>query len=151
MQSLLREAQVFLEQISLVKKSIVSNLKRLEMFWGIPNFFFVYLIFKESQQLRLQCRISRLEPWVGKIPWRRAWQPTPMFLPGESPWTEEPCGLRSMGSQRDMTEPLSAHPKPHRIEHRFKSGFTNKGMQASLSFAATDLSSALISLHSKAL
>jgi len=26
---------------------------------------------------------------VGKIPWRRAWQPTPVFLPGESPWTEE--------------------------------------------------------------
>ena len=22
-------------------------------------------------------------PWVGKIPWRRAWQPTPIFLPGE--------------------------------------------------------------------
>jgi len=30
--------------------------------------------------------------WVGKIPWRRAWQPTPIFLPGESPWTEEPGG-----------------------------------------------------------
>ena len=24
------------------------------------------------------------DPWVGKIPWRRAWQPTPIFLPGES-------------------------------------------------------------------
>jgi len=24
------------------------------------------------------------ETWVGKIPWRRAWQPTPVFLPGES-------------------------------------------------------------------
>jgi len=23
-------------------------------------------------------------PWVSKIPWRRAWQPTPVFLPGES-------------------------------------------------------------------
>ena len=23
-------------------------------------------------------------PWVWKIPWRRAWQPTPVFLPGES-------------------------------------------------------------------
>ena len=34
------------------------------------------------------------------IPWRRAWQPTPIFLPGESPWTEEPDGLQSMGSQR---------------------------------------------------
>ena len=30
--------------------------------------------------------IKRCEfgPWVGKIPWRRAWQPTPVFLPGES-------------------------------------------------------------------
>ena len=24
------------------------------------------------------------DPWVGKIPWRRAWQPTPVLLPGES-------------------------------------------------------------------
>ena len=39
-------------------------------------------------------------PWVGKIPWRRAWQPTPIFLPGESPWTEQPGGLQSIGSQR---------------------------------------------------
>ena len=38
--------------------------------------------------------------WVGKSPWRRAWQPTPVFLPGESPWSEEPGGLRSMGLQK---------------------------------------------------
>ena len=38
--------------------------------------------------------------WVGKIPWRKAWQPTLVFLPGESPWTEEPGGLQSMKSQR---------------------------------------------------
>ena len=34
-----------------------------------------------------QCRRHkryRFHPWVGKIPWRRAWQPTPVFLPGES-------------------------------------------------------------------
>ena len=24
------------------------------------------------------------DPWVGKIPWRRKWKPTPVFLPGES-------------------------------------------------------------------
>ena len=40
-----------------------------------------------------------LIPGLGKIPWRRAWQPTPVFLPGESPWTEEPGGLQSMGPQ----------------------------------------------------
>ena len=39
-------------------------------------------------------------PWVGKISWRRAWQPIPVFLPGEFPWTERPGGLQSMGSQR---------------------------------------------------
>ena len=37
--------------------------------------------------------------WVRKIPWRRAWQLTPVYLPGESPWTEEPGGLQSMESQ----------------------------------------------------
>ena len=42
------------------------------------------------------------DPWVGKIPWRRAWQFTPVFLPGESPWTEKPGRLQAMGS--DMTE-----------------------------------------------
>ena len=35
-----------------------------------------------------------------KIPWRRAWQPTPVFLPGEAPWTEKLCRLQPMGSQR---------------------------------------------------
>ena len=35
-----------------------------------------------------------LDSWVGTVHWRRAWQPTPVFLPGESPWKEEPGGLR---------------------------------------------------------
>ena len=39
-------------------------------------------------------------PWVGKIPWRRAWQPTLVFLPGRIPWVEGPGGLQPMGSQR---------------------------------------------------
>ena len=32
--------------------------------------------------------------------WRRKWQPTPVFLPGESPWTEETGRLQSKGLQR---------------------------------------------------
>ena len=39
------------------------------------------------------------DPWVGKIPWRRAWQLTPVFLLGES-HGEEPGGLQSIVSQR---------------------------------------------------
>ena len=44
-------------------------------------------------------------PWVGKSPWRRAWQPTLVFLPGEFPWTREPGRLQSIVStESDMTE-----------------------------------------------
>jgi len=33
-------------------------------------------------------------------PLEKGWQPTPVFLPGESPWTEEPGGPQSTGLQR---------------------------------------------------
>ena len=36
----------------------------------------------------------------GKDPLEKGMQPTLVFLPGESPWTEDPGGLRSIGSQR---------------------------------------------------
>ena len=31
-----------------------------------------------------RCKRDEFNPWVGKVPWRRARQPTPLFLPGES-------------------------------------------------------------------
>ena len=34
----------------------------------------------------LQCRRPGFNPWFGKIPWRREWQPTPESLPGEFHW-----------------------------------------------------------------
>ena len=34
-------------------------------------------------KMHLQGSRPRLDPWVRKIPWRREWQPTPVFLPGE--------------------------------------------------------------------
>ena len=35
-------------------------------------------------RILLQCRRPGFDSWVGKIHWRRKWQPTPVFLPGES-------------------------------------------------------------------
>ena len=34
------------------------------------------------------------DPWVREIPWRRAWQPTPVFLPGESHGQRSLAGYR---------------------------------------------------------
>ena len=45
-----------------------------------------------------QCRRRGFNPWVGKMPWRRKWQPTLVFL--HRGWTEESGGLRFTGSQR---------------------------------------------------
>ena len=43
-------------------------------------------------------------PWIRKIPWRK-WQPTPIFLPGESHGQRsQVAGLQSKRSQSDMTE-----------------------------------------------
>ena len=55
--------------------------------------------FQESFGITLSGRPG-FDPWVRKILWRRAWQPTPVFLPGESPWKKEPGELQSMGLQR---------------------------------------------------
>ena len=44
--------------------------------------------------------VGETQTWVGKIPWRRKWQPTAVFVPGDIPWTEEPGQLQPMGSQR---------------------------------------------------
>ena len=40
-----------------------------------------------SKEPACQCKRQRrcgFDPWIGKIPWSRIWQPTPAFLPGES-------------------------------------------------------------------
>ena len=42
----------------------------------------------------------RFHAWFGKSPWKRAQQPTLVFLPGESPWTEDLGGLLSVESTR---------------------------------------------------
>ena len=41
-------------------------------------------VIKESACQCRGCRRHRFDPWVGKIPWRRKWQPTPLFLSGKS-------------------------------------------------------------------
>ena len=53
---------------------------------------------------------SGWEPWVGKIPLRRAWQPTLVFLPGESYGQRSPEGHSPWGcKESDTTEQLSTH------------------------------------------
>ena len=77
------------------------------LFFNLHNFYIIslliYHLFNHTSQVALWWRahLSMQEtPGSRKIPPRKAWQATPVFLPGESPWTEEPAWLYSMGSQR---------------------------------------------------
>ena len=60
-----------------------------------------------------QCRRQKrwwFSPWVRKIPWRRTWQPTPVFLPGESHGQRSLAGCSPWGhKESDTTEQLSTH------------------------------------------
>ena len=66
-----------------------------------------------------QCRRCRFNPWVRKIPWRRAWQLAPVFLPGESPGQRTLVGYSPQGpTEWDTTEEIactlpSSYYKPH--------------------------------------
>ena len=53
-----------------------------------------------------------LNAWVGKIPWRRKWQPTPVFLPGESHGQRSLVSYSPWGhKESDTTEQLThTHP-----------------------------------------
>ena len=56
----------------------------------------------------LQCRRPMFNPWIGKIPWRRAWQPTPVSLPGEYHGQRSLVSYSPRGhKESDMTEWLT--------------------------------------------
>ena len=60
---------------------------------------------QETQEMQVRS-------WVGKIPWRRAWQPTPIFLPGESHGQRSlTAGIHS-AAESDMTE-ATGHTGTH--------------------------------------
>ena len=60
------------------------------------------------QRICLQCRRPRFDPWVRKIPWRRKWQPTPAFLPGESHGERRLGGYSPWGhKESDMAQQLT--------------------------------------------
>ena len=67
----------FIEDTACTEMGLI---KETHPVWGFPS----GTSGKEPACQRRRYKRRRFNPWVGKIPWRRAWQPTPVFLPGES-------------------------------------------------------------------
>ena len=63
------------------------------------------LVVKTSPSQFRRHKRCKFNPWIGKIPWRRAWQPTPVFLPGESHGQRSLVGYSPRGcKESDTTE-----------------------------------------------
>ena len=68
---------------------------------GLPR----WLSGKESACQCRRRRRYRFDPWVGKIVWRRKWQPAPVFLPGKSHGQRSLAGYSPWAcKESDMTE-----------------------------------------------
>ena len=61
---------------------------QLYMCYGLPRWL-------RGKEPACQCRRLGCNPWFGKIPWRRKWQPTPLFLPEESHGQRRLVGYRA--------------------------------------------------------
>ena len=77
------------------------------------NFVFFTILLKwnhivhRGKESMCQCRGCGSHPWVGKILWRRKWQPTPVCLPGESRGRRSLAGYSPRdGKELDTTERL---------------------------------------------
>ena len=67
--------------------------------WGFPG--------GSDGSVYLQCGRPGFDPWVGKIPWRRKWQPTPVLLPGKFLGRRSLVGYSPWGHRElDTTEQL---------------------------------------------
>ena len=77
-----------------------------------PAFHLMYSAYdfpggSEVKSVCLECRRPGFDPWVGKIPWRRKWQPTPVLFPGKSHGRRSLVGYSPWGrKESDTTERL---------------------------------------------
>ena len=68
------------------------------------------LVAQSVKNICLQYMRLELDPWVGKIPCRGKWQPTPVFLPGKSHGQRSLVGCSPWGCEEsDTTEQLHFH------------------------------------------
>ena len=73
----------------------------------IKNISYLVLSGSDSKESACQCRRSRFDPWVWKIPWRRQWQPTPVFFYLENPMDRGAWKATVHGVKKSQTRLIS--------------------------------------------
>ena len=95
------ELRKIIEKISETQSQFCRQVNKINKTDGYPGG-------SRRERIRLQRRKPEFSPWVGKIPWGRAWQPTPVFLPGECHGQRSLAGYSPCGC-KNTTEQLSTY------------------------------------------
>ena len=84
--------------------SLPLGFSAIQFLWGIRASLVAQMV------ICLQYRSPGFNPWVGRIPWRRKWHPTPVPLPGKSHGWRSLVGCSPWGREEsDITERLPFH------------------------------------------
>ena len=104
-----------------------------------------------------QCRRCLFDPWVRKIPWRREWQPTPVFLSGDSqgqrslvdynPWGCKESDMTGHAHTLGAQEGASSEDLPHQLGSRLDPLFPAFGLDPRLSVLFPPLSPTKLGKH----
>ena len=79
---------------------VTEQQQHVKQYMGLPWWLRWY-------RICLECRRPEFSPWLGKIPWRREWLPTPVFLPEKSHEQRSLMGYSTWDhKEADMTELL---------------------------------------------
>ena len=62
-----------------------------------------------AKEYSCQCRRHRFDPWVGKIPWKRKWQPTALFFSGKSHGQRSLARYSQWGYKKRLNNWLPSH------------------------------------------
>ena len=78
-------------------------------------YFLGLLWWLNGKESTCQCRRQGFHPWVRKIPWRRKWQPTIVFLPGKPHEQRSLAGYSSGGGHKRVGHNLSTKQQRHML------------------------------------
>ena len=91
-----------------------QKLQFLQSLWGFPWGLSGRGL---SGRVHLQCRRPGFDPWVGKVPWRGEWQPTPVFLPGKLHGQRSLAGHSPWGRKESRHDWATTHAWMHAHTH----------------------------------
>ena len=116
----MKHIQAYFWTINKINKKTLSIISSLHQYCSFLLYMCIYVFIRHIvsqdelpwwlrwQRICLQCRRPGFDSWAGKIPWRKEWPPSPLFLPGEFHGQRNLAGCSASGCKElDTTKWLT--------------------------------------------